>query len=93
MAMILKRLTVSTDVAITQRTGDQVTGRVVHSEPGVRAELLLMTNDGFKTPHRPTYAHVNVEFDVDQVPDLGDIEVWIRDRLIEMLQPPKGDDQ
>jgi hypothetical protein len=91
--MIIKNFTISTGVSVTHKTNGVETDRIIYSEPGVRAELMLRSNDEWRTQNRPTVAQVSVQMEIDQPPDLppSEFEDWLRDRLIEMLQDRKDE--
>lgn len=94
MAMVVKNVTVSFGLSTTHSRNGVETGKTIHSEPGIRAQLMLLSNSEYKTRGKPTHAHLNVEFDIDTPPNLAPDEMndWIRDTLIEMLNDPKGKD-
>jgi hypothetical protein len=88
MTMIIKNITISNGVAVTQLTNGVETGRRVYSETGMRAEIMLQSNDEWRTRSKPQNIHMSIEVEIDQVPDLKSAEMndWLRDTLIEMLQ-------
>ncbi|KQO13267.1 hypothetical protein ASF09_03185 [Sphingomonas sp. Leaf242] len=90
MVMLVKSFTVSNSLTVTHTTNGRETGKTIHSEPGVRAELMLQSNDKWKVRANPSGAHVSLSIDIDQPPNLNpsEMRVWIRDQLIELLADP-----
>lgn len=88
MTMIIKNITISNGVAVTRLSNGVETGKTVYSETGMRAEIMLQSNDEYRSRTKPQNIHMNITVEIDQVPDLtsADMSDWLRDTLIEMLQ-------
>ena len=93
MTMIIKNITISNGVSVTQMRNGVETDRTVYSEPGMRAEIMLQSNDEWKTRSKPQYIHMSLTIDIDQVPDLkaAELNEWIRENLIEMLHDAESE--
>lgn len=94
MAMLTKNVTVSFSLTTTHERNGVETGKTIHSEPGIRAQLMLVPNHEYRLRDKPTQARLSVEIDIDNPPNLAPDELndWIRDTLIEMLGDAKVGD-
>jgi hypothetical protein len=88
MTMIIKNITISNGVVVTNTTNGVEAGRTVFSETGMRAEIMLQSNDEWLDRSKPQYIQMSLDVEIERVPDLKAAEMtdWLRDTLIEMLQ-------
>jgi hypothetical protein len=87
MPMIVKSFTISHDVSSSQHRNGVETSRTIHSEAGIRAELLLLPSKRLRDPQKPDRAHASIVIEIDSPPDIptSGVDAWLRDQLLEML--------